>query len=202
MLPHREVLEITGRERIEVTVLRRLLLHASHVMRTHDNRLPNIVMRGEMVGGKRMVGRSLRRLQRGVTENCSDFEIDATLWTQGAKDASEWYWVERRGRGYDVHDDFHQRAPCTGRFCGVTTRRIPSVFFFGRWNITSSPLRSRLAGASAVFLKTLVVSSVGTWGCYFSLASYLFTSFTSLVVLVCFTTPRPARVEAFSLLFS
>ena len=38
---------------IEATVMKRILHYAGRAARMHDDRLPNIVMRGEMVGGKR-----------------------------------------------------------------------------------------------------------------------------------------------------
>ena len=53
MLSYLEVLLRTDCECIEATVMKRILHYAGRVARMHDDRLPNIVMRGEMVGGKR-----------------------------------------------------------------------------------------------------------------------------------------------------
>ena len=49
MLPYHEVLKQTSCECIEAAVMKRILLHASHVVHMRDDRLPNMVMRGEMV---------------------------------------------------------------------------------------------------------------------------------------------------------
>ncbi|CAM9715851.1 unnamed protein product, partial [Sphacelaria rigidula] len=62
MLPYHEVLERTSCECIEATVMRLTLLHPGRVIRMHDGRLPNIVMRGVMAGGQTRAGRPARRL--------------------------------------------------------------------------------------------------------------------------------------------
>ncbi|CAM9786944.1 unnamed protein product [Sphacelaria rigidula] len=63
----------------------------------HDERLPNIVMHGIMVGGKRRAGRPARRLQHWITDYYSYFGINATSWTQVALDVSEWFCVVEEG---------------------------------------------------------------------------------------------------------
>ncbi|CAM9638810.1 unnamed protein product, partial [Sphacelaria rigidula] len=50
---------------------KRALLYPGHVVRMHDDRLPNIVMHGVMVEGKRRAGRPARRLQHCITGYCS-----------------------------------------------------------------------------------------------------------------------------------
>ena len=60
-------------------------------VRLHDDRLPNIVMRGEMVGGKRKRGQPAKRLEHRVTEYCTAFGIDPKCWMRAAQDAPEWY---------------------------------------------------------------------------------------------------------------
>lgn len=78
MVPYHEVLETTEHKCIEATVTRRTLLHAGHVERVHDERLPYKVMRAVMVEGKTKAGRPAGRLQHYVTEYCSNFEMKAT----------------------------------------------------------------------------------------------------------------------------
>ncbi|CAN0038081.1 unnamed protein product, partial [Sphacelaria rigidula] len=51
MLPYHEVLEPTSCECIEATLMKRTLLYAGHVARMHDDRLPNIVIRGVVFEG-------------------------------------------------------------------------------------------------------------------------------------------------------
>ncbi|CAM9546071.1 unnamed protein product, partial [Ascophyllum nodosum] len=86
-----EVLLRTDCECIEATVMKRILHYAGRVARMHDDRLPNIVMRGEMVGGKRKRGQPAKRLEHRVTEYCTAFGIDPKCWTRAAQDAPEWY---------------------------------------------------------------------------------------------------------------
>ena len=68
-----------------------ILHYAGRVARMHDDRLPNIVMRGEMVGGKRKRGQPAKRLEHRVTEYCTAFGIDPKCWMRAAQDAPEWY---------------------------------------------------------------------------------------------------------------
>ena len=100
MLPFHTVLEQTRCESIEATVMKRILLHAGQVVPMNDDRLPNIVMRGVMVGGKTRVGRPARRLQHSISDYCSLFRIDATSWTQVAQDMSEWSRVVEEGANF------------------------------------------------------------------------------------------------------
>ena len=65
--------------------------YAGRVARMHDGRLPNIVMRGEMAGGKRKRGQPAKRLEHRVTEYCTAFGIDPKCWMTAAQDAPEWY---------------------------------------------------------------------------------------------------------------
>ncbi|CAM9812571.1 unnamed protein product [Sphacelaria rigidula] len=60
MLPYHEVLQKTGCQCIKATVMRGILLHAGHVVRMHDERLPNNMHR-VMVGGTRKASRPARR---------------------------------------------------------------------------------------------------------------------------------------------
>ena len=91
MLSYLEVLLRTDCECIEATVMKRILHYAGHVARMHDDRLPNIVMRGEMVGGKRKRGQPAKRLEHRVTAYCTAFGIDPKCWMRAAQDAPEWY---------------------------------------------------------------------------------------------------------------
>ena len=74
MLSYLEVLLRTDCECIEATVMKRILHYAGRVARMHDDRLPKIVMRGEMVGGERKRGQPAKRLEHRVTEYCTAFE--------------------------------------------------------------------------------------------------------------------------------
>ena len=68
MLSYLEVLLRTDWECIEATVMKRILHYAGRVARMHDDRLPDIVMRGEMVGGREN-GASLRNASNTVSRN-------------------------------------------------------------------------------------------------------------------------------------
>ena len=88
MLSYLGVLLRTDCERIEATtVMKRILHYASRVARMHDDRLPNIVMRDEMVGGKRNRDQPAKRLEHRVTEYCTAFGIDPKCWMRAAQDA-------------------------------------------------------------------------------------------------------------------
>lgn len=63
LLPYHEVFQRTRHKCMEATVTRRTLLHVGRVVRMHDKCLPNIVMRGVMVGGQRKAGRPGRRVR-------------------------------------------------------------------------------------------------------------------------------------------
>ena len=91
MLSYLEVLLRTDCECIEATVMKRILHYAGRVARMHDNRLPNIVMFGEMVGGKRKRDQPAKRLEHRVTEYCTAFGIEPKCWMRAAQDAPEWY---------------------------------------------------------------------------------------------------------------
>ena len=91
MLSYLEVLLRTDCECIEATVMTRILHYAGRVARMHDDRLPNIVMRGEMVGGKRKRGQPAKRLEHRVTEYCTAVGIDPKCWMRAAQDVPEWY---------------------------------------------------------------------------------------------------------------
>ena len=68
MLSYLEVLLRIDCECIEATVMTRILHYADRVARMHDDRLPNIVMRGEMDGGKRKRGQP-RNASNTVSRN-------------------------------------------------------------------------------------------------------------------------------------
>ncbi|CAM9843697.1 unnamed protein product [Sphacelaria rigidula] len=70
ILPYHEISQRPGCECMEATAERRILMHAGCVLRTHDERLPNIVMSGVMVGGKTKAGRPARRYNT-VSRNTS-----------------------------------------------------------------------------------------------------------------------------------
>ena len=65
-----------------------------------DDRLPNMVMRGVMVGGTTRVGRPARNLQHSITDYFSLFRVYATSGTQVAQDESEWSRVVEKGANF------------------------------------------------------------------------------------------------------
>ena len=77
-------------ECIEATVMKRILHYTGRVARMHDDRLPNIVMRGEMVGGESKRGQPTKRIKHRVTEYCTAFGIDPKCWMRAAQNAPEW----------------------------------------------------------------------------------------------------------------
>ena len=68
MLSYLEFFLRTDCDCIEATVMKRILHYAGRVARMHDDRLPNTVMRGEMVGGREN-GTSLRNASNTVSRN-------------------------------------------------------------------------------------------------------------------------------------
>ncbi|CAM9363994.1 unnamed protein product [Sphacelaria rigidula] len=97
MLLYHEAPEIIRCECIKATVVKRTLLHPGRVVRMHDERLPNIAMYEVMVKGKTNAGRPARRFQHCITEYRSHFGMNATSWTQVARDVSEWCRVVEEG---------------------------------------------------------------------------------------------------------
>lgn len=72
--------------------MRLILRNAGCDARMHDERLPTIFMRGEMVGGEK-AARSAERLQQQIPEYRSTFGKDAISWTPIAEDTSRMYRV-------------------------------------------------------------------------------------------------------------
>ncbi|CAM9372832.1 unnamed protein product, partial [Ascophyllum nodosum] len=91
MLSYLEVLLRTDCGCIEATVMKGILHYPGRVARMRDDRLPNNVMRSEMVGEKRKRGQPAKRLEHCVTEYRTAFGIDPKCWMRAAQDAPEWY---------------------------------------------------------------------------------------------------------------
>ena len=108
-ISYREALVKTGCESIEATVKKRTLLYAGRVARMSDDRLPNIFMRGELVGGARKAGRPPRQLQDCVTGYLREFGIEEASWMEAARGAG-WYSTVEEGAARYMADWFAARS--------------------------------------------------------------------------------------------
>ncbi len=85
-----EVCEHTGLPEMDIILRRRILRWAGHVIRMEDGRLPKQIRYGEMISGKRDVGRPKLRYKdivkaslKGCSINVNRFEMvpsDRALW--------------------------------------------------------------------------------------------------------------------------
>ena len=99
-MSYRDALVKTGCESIEATVRKRTLLYAGRVACMGDGRLPNIVMRGELIGGARKAGRPPRNLQDCVTGYLREFGIEEKSWMEAARRGGWRYTVEEGATRY------------------------------------------------------------------------------------------------------
>lgn len=144
----------------------RILLHAGHIVSMHDERLPNIGTGGEMVGERKKVGPPARRLHCVVTQYCSIFGMDATVWTHDARDVSEWYRIVEE-RAKICMTTWTKARHAEEQIAVFTSSSVKDLREVG-----SSLTRSTLAGISAVFRTGLIVVYEDAWTRCFILASW------------------------------
>lgn len=133
--------------------MRRILVHAGHVVPMHDDSPSDILTLGAIVGRKTKIDPTARRLQHCVRGHRSDFGMNATSWTQIAQDVSEWYRIVQAGA------KMYMAAWTKARYAWesfAVTARDPSVPIENHRNVTSRPSRNMLAGTSTVFRAALV----------------------------------------------
>lgn len=97
-------------------------------------RLPDIVMRGAVVGEETKAGRPARRLQHCLMEYCPDFGINAISWTKVAQDISEWCRLVEEGT--NMYMTAWTKARHAKELFAVTAS-VPSVLIQAHRNVKS-----------------------------------------------------------------
>lgn len=90
LLAYHELLERTGCESIEATIIRRRLLWAGKLVRMQDSRLPKAMMFGELVDGKRRRGGQPKNWRHCLSDALDKFGIDMGSWRTCASDPEAW----------------------------------------------------------------------------------------------------------------
>ena len=101
LLSYHECLRRTKVESIETTVRRRRLQWAGKVVRMSDERLPKIMLFGELEHGKRRRGAPPLNWRRCLKDDLNKFKIDVDKWVELANNQQEWQkLLEKSSAGF------------------------------------------------------------------------------------------------------
>ena len=89
-IPHTEILQQAGITSIEAIIQRRLLRWVGHVIRMSDNRLPKIVLFGELATGSRPHGRPKKRFRDHLKHVLYSCNIQPAQLENLAQDRRTW----------------------------------------------------------------------------------------------------------------
>ena len=84
------VLERSKQTSIEALLLKRRLRWAGHVSRMNNNRLPKMVLFGELIEGHRNIGLPLKRFKDQLKCSLSNIDVPQEAWTELASDRASW----------------------------------------------------------------------------------------------------------------
>lgn len=122
-LAYHIILKKTKCESIEATIRRRRILEAGRILRMSDDRLPKMMLFGELAAGKRRVGGQLKTWRRCLREDLATFEIDVESWQEAALDAVKWSELVDIGAEHFMHK-WHQRKLQTSAAKHDARRRV------------------------------------------------------------------------------
>ena len=88
-LSYRKALLITGCETIETTIHKLRLKLAGRIVRMSDERLPKLMLFGELDGGQRRRGRPEKSWRNCLRDSLRAFEIDEKSWIKLADEGDE-----------------------------------------------------------------------------------------------------------------
>ncbi|KAI8513321.1 hypothetical protein Bbelb_099600 [Branchiostoma belcheri] len=104
-VPNTTVLERSGSLSLHLLLCQRRLRWLGHVYRMEDGRIPKDILYGELVTGRRPVGRPALRFRDVCKRDMKCTDIDPASWEQLAADRSEWRHAVKVGlaRGQVKH---------------------------------------------------------------------------------------------------
>jgi hypothetical protein len=89
-ISNEEVLKRTGLTTMYTTLSQYRLRWLGHVRRMEDGRIPKDLLYGELVQGKRNIGRPTLRFKDTCKRDMKTLNIDTTTWEEIADDRSKW----------------------------------------------------------------------------------------------------------------
>ena len=81
-----EVLRRAGMPSVEALITKLQLIWTGHVVRMEENRLPKILLYGELRGGRRSVGGQKLRYKDVMKRQLKKIECDVNTWERDTKD--------------------------------------------------------------------------------------------------------------------
>jgi hypothetical protein len=89
-IPNVEVLRRAGMPSVEALITKAQLRWTGHVVRMEENRLPKILLYGELRSGRRSVGGQKLRYKDVIKRQLKNIESDVNTWERDAKDRDVW----------------------------------------------------------------------------------------------------------------
>ena len=136
--PHSEVLERAKCCSIESILKKRQLQWAGHIVRMDDERLPKILLYGELQQGNRMVGRPRKRYKDSLKDALKSCNVPLQSWETHAEDRASWRTAIHTGvqsfeagrteriRQARLRRKWPDQADATGFTCDVCQRPCAS----------------------------------------------------------------------------
>lgn len=97
LISYRQLLHITGCECIEALIRRRQLTFAGHIVRMSNDRLPKILMLGELQTTNRGRKGARKTWLTWLNDDLKLFNITTANWISGAQDEEKWAQEIDRG---------------------------------------------------------------------------------------------------------
>jgi hypothetical protein len=89
-IPNVDVFGRAGMPSVEALITKAQLRWTGHVVRMEENRLPKILLYGELRGGRRSVGGQKLRYKDVIKRQLKKIECDVNSWEREAKDRDVW----------------------------------------------------------------------------------------------------------------
>ena len=136
--PHSEVLERAKCCSIESILKKRQFQWAGHIVRMDDERLPKILLYGELQQGNRMVGRPRKRYKDSLKDALKSCNVPLQSWETRAEDRASWRTAIHTGvqsfeagrteriRQARLRRKWPDQADATGFTCDVCQRPCAS----------------------------------------------------------------------------
>jgi hypothetical protein len=96
-IPDTTVLDRADTPSIDTILMQSQIRWAGHVVRMPDNRLPKILLYGEMRIGTRSQGGQKKRYKDSLKTSLKAFDINHTTWEDAAQDRATWRSIVKKG---------------------------------------------------------------------------------------------------------
>ena len=110
MLTHDEILHRAGFLGMNTILAEKRLRWLGHVERMSFDRIPKVVLYGELKEGKRSFGGVHKRFKDLVKQDLKNFGLDPNHWTGLASDRSKWRAALREGKNLQHGSEVKRRA--------------------------------------------------------------------------------------------